>query len=67
MVSMEGNQARRKQRKFTAEFKERAVNLVLKQGMSVADVARDLDVVASGLHQWVRQARTTKAKAPPAR
>jgi transposase len=65
MVSMEGNQARRKRRKFTAEFKERAVNLVLKQGMSVADVARDLDVVASGLHQWVRQAKIDQGKGPP--
>src|SRR5690242_13613215 len=64
MVSMEGKQTRRKRRRFNAEFKARAVNLVLKQGMSVADAARDLDVVPSGLHQWVRQARIDQGKGP---
>lgn len=44
-------------RQFSAEFKRDAVRLVLDQGLPVARVARDLDVVESALGRWVAKAR----------
>jgi hypothetical protein len=41
-VSMEEQKKRRTRRKFNDEFKSRAVRLVLKEGQSAAQVARDL-------------------------
>jgi len=55
-VSMEGKKARPR-RKFTAEFKEGAIRLVLREGRSVADVARELDLTESSLHEWVKQSK----------
>jgi transposase-like protein len=49
-VSMEEQKKRRARRKFTEEFKARAVRLVLKEGQTAAQVARDLDLVESVLH-----------------
>ena len=43
-MSMEEQKKRRARRKFTDEFKARAVRLVLKEGQTAAQVARDLDV-----------------------
>ena len=54
--------SRRHRRAFTNEFKAQAVELVLKSGKSVAEVARDLDLVPSALGEWVKQA---KAAATP--
>lgn len=51
---------KRKRRVFTKEFKAEAVRLVLKEGMSVAEVARDLDVARSGLGKWVEQAKVDR-------
>jgi transposase len=56
---------RRIRRKFTDEFKARAVRLVLREGQTVAQVGRDLDVVESVLHNWVRQAKVDQGKGPP--
>jgi transposase len=61
---METKSTKRKRRKFTAEFKARAVNLVLKQGVSVAQVARDLDLTESNLHAWVKQSKVDQGKGP---
>jgi transposase len=52
--------ARRRRRSFTDEFKAGAVALVLDQGKSIAEVARDLDLVPSGLSNWVAQARADR-------
>jgi transposase len=38
-------------------LKEQAVRLVLDEGKSVTAVARELDLVASALGNWVKQAR----------
>jgi len=46
---------RRARRRFTDEFKAGAVRLVLDEGKTVAEVARDLDVTASALGTWVKQ------------
>lgn len=48
--------SKRKRRKFSAEFKAEAVQLIRESGKSVAEVARDLDLTKTSLHHWVRQA-----------
>ena len=59
MARMAGN-GRRPRRQFTDEFKAGAVRLVLDEGKTIADVARDLDLTASALSGWVRQARADR-------
>ena len=44
-------------RRFTDEFKQQAVRLGLDEGKSVTAVARELDLVASALGNWVKQAQ----------
>ncbi|MHA7631642.1 IS3 family transposase [Corallococcus sp. M7] len=48
---------RRARRKFTPEFKARAVKLALEEGKSRAQVAKDLDLTRSALEGWVKQAQ----------
>ena len=64
-MSMEEQKKRRARRKFTDEFKARAVRLVLKEGQTVAQVGRDLDLAESVLHGWVKQARIDRGMGPP--
>jgi transposase len=59
---MAETKARRSRRRFTNEFKEQAVRLVLDEGKSVTAVARELDLVASALGNWVKQARADRSK-----
>jgi len=54
------DRAKRARRQFTDEFKAGAVRLVLDEGKTVAQVARDLDLTASALSGWVRQARADR-------
>lgn len=63
-MSMSQTKSKRVRRKFTDEFKQRAVALVVEQGMSVAQVARDLELTESALHNWVRQAKIDRGKGP---
>jgi transposase len=63
MVSME--KQKRTRRKFTDEFKRRAVDLVLKQGVSATQAARDLGIYESSLGNWVKQAKIDQGKGPP--
>ncbi len=62
MATMAGKQgrAKRARRQFTDEFKAGAVRLVLDEGKTVAQVARDLDLTASALGGWVKQARADR-------
>lgn len=62
MATMAGKQGRanRARRQFTDEFKAGAVRLVLDEGKTVAQVARDLDLTASALAGWVKQARADR-------
>ena len=54
--------SRRPRRRFTNEFKEQTVRLVLDEGKTVHAVARDLDLTASALRLWVEQARADRTK-----
>jgi transposase-like protein len=51
----EEQQARRKRRKFSDEFKRDAVEIVRTSGKSIAEVARELGIYDSSLGNWVRQ------------
>jgi transposase len=53
---------KRSRRSFTDEFKAGAVRLVLDEGKTVAQVARDLDLTQSALGGWVKQARADRSK-----
>ena len=53
---------RRSRRSFTDEFKAGAVRLVLDEGKTIAQAARDLDLTASALGGWVEQARADRSK-----
>ena len=48
---------KRPRRSFSNEFKAEAVGLVRDAGLSVAQVARDLDLTESALRGWVKQAK----------
>ena len=54
--------SRRPRRAFTDEFRAGAVRLVLDEGKSVGQVARDLDLTASALGEWVKRARADRTK-----
>ena len=56
----------KKQRKsFTKEFKQDAVNLVIKQGYKVTEAARSLGVSEQALGRWVREHREKQDQAFP--
>jgi transposase len=44
-----------KRRQYTAEFKREAVKLVTKQGYTVAEVSRSLDIRRTILDRWRRE------------
>jgi transposase len=46
-------------KKYTAEFKARAVRLCEQSGRPIAEVARDLDVRYQTLYQWMSDAGKT--------
>ena len=62
MSAMAEQKTRRPRRRFADEFKQQAVRLVLDEGKSVSAVARELDLVASALSIWVKQARADRSK-----
>ena len=51
---------RRVRRQFSEEFKDGAVRLVLDEGKTIGAVARELDLTASALANWVKQARAVR-------
>ena len=53
---------RRVRREFTDEFKAGAVRLVLDEGKTVGQVARDLDLTESALREWVQRARADRTQ-----
>lgn len=61
-IMEESKKPKRKRRRFTEEFKGGAVRLVLDEGKTVAQVARDLDLTQSALGGWVKQARADRSK-----
>jgi transposase len=44
-------------RRFTQEYRDQAVNLVLDSGRTIADVARSIGVHEMTLGKWVKKAR----------
>jgi transposase len=48
-------------RKYTTEFKEEAVRLVLQEGLSAPEAARRIEISDKTLANWVRLARHGKA------
>jgi transposase len=54
------SKARRARRSFSDEFKAGAVRLVLDEGKTVGHVARDLDLTATALAEWVKRARADR-------
>lgn len=49
-------------KRYTAEFKKDAVELVRSSGRTVAEVARELGVSTEGLRGWVKQAKTDRGQ-----
>ena len=62
MSGMAETRSRRARRRFTDEFKQQAVRLVLDEGRGVAAVARELDLVPSALGQWVKEAQADRSQ-----
>ena len=60
-----GKKPKRTRRKFTDEFKEGAVRLVLDEGKPISHVARDLDITHSGLSEWVKRAKADRGIGRP--
>mgnify|MGYP003381673829 CR=1 FL=1 len=48
--------ARRKRRKFTAQFKADAVRLVTSGGKTIAEVTKEFDLTETALREWVKRA-----------
>ena len=53
---------RRERRHYTDEFRAGAVRLVLDEGKTCGQVARDLDLTQSALRIWVERARADRTK-----
>ena len=53
---------KRPRRAFSEEFKAGAVRLVLDEGKTIAQVARDLDLNANSVATWVSQARADRSQ-----
>lgn len=62
MSIMEEKKQRRPRRQFTDEFRAEAVRLVLDEGKSLMQVARDLDLHPNSLREWVHRARADRSK-----
>jgi transposase len=56
---------RRPRRRFTDDFKQPAVRLVLDEGNSVGSVARELDLVPSARGDWVERAEADRPRGRP--
>lgn len=52
-------------RQFSVEFKREAVQLIVQQGLSVAEAARRLDVRESLLRRWRKALEATKSAGQP--
>lgn len=61
----EGKNQKRQRRSFTDEFKAGAVRLVLDEGKTIPQVARDLDLTESSVRNWVERARADRGKGKP--
>jgi transposase len=60
-TKQQDSKARRARRSFTDEYKAGAVRLVLDEGKSISEAARNLGLTASALGNWVKQARADRS------
>jgi len=60
-MAKNGTKERRLRRSFTDEYKAGAVRLVLDEGKTIAQVARDLGLTASALGLWVQRGRADRS------
>jgi len=56
--------SKRTKREYTTEFRERAVNLVIRSEKPIAQIARDLGIKGGTLYAWVDKAKLSAIKAP---
>ena len=56
--------AKRKRRKFTAEYKAEVVGLVGASGKSIGQVAREMDLTETAVRAWVKQLRIDGKRDP---
>ena len=56
---------RRQRRKFSPEFKAKAVRLCRAGSRSITEVAKDLDLTESALRNWLKQADIDAGKGSP--
>jgi transposase len=56
----EAKRQKRPRRSFMDDFKASAVRLVLDDGKTIPQVARDLDLTTSALRTWVERARADR-------
>jgi len=57
--------ARRKRRKFTAQFKADAVRLVTTGGKTIAEVRDEFDLTETALREWIARAEADASRGPP--
>ena len=65
MARMSSNGGKRPRRSFTDEFKAGAVDLVLREGKTIGQVSRDLDLTESAVREWVQRARADRGQGKP--
>ena len=56
---------RRKRRRFSPEFKAKAVRLCRSGSRSIGQVAEDLELTESALRNWVKQSDVDAGDGPP--
>lgn len=56
--------AKRKRRKFTAEYKAQVVGLIGSSGKGIGQVAKELDLTETAVRNWVRQAEVDARRDP---
>ena len=61
-MAADTRKSRRSRRQFSEEFRAQAVRLVLDEGKTVGAVARELDLTASALRQWVDRVRADRSR-----
>jgi transposase len=61
-MEQQSQRTRRPRRKYTQEFKQAAVDLVIKQGYSLAEAARRLDVAENNIVNWKHQLARSQAR-----
>jgi transposase len=65
LLKYEETMTTKKRKAYSKQFKVDAVNLVVEQGRSAAEVSRNLDIGSGTLQRWVRESRDLQENAFP--